>query len=133
MPADEQVLGAFVGLNGPRPGWESVGCVVLVAVHLATGSIWVAGAAMLALFVGLYLARGYVTVARTDRSVIVFDNGRRSSLRADAVVTRLPVDSISRSTDAPDPYVHVGGSVLWVNGTHQDEAGRLSRLVATTS
>jgi hypothetical protein len=128
VPADEVVLGAFVGIRGPRPGVEAFAGFAFVAGLLLTSSYWVAIPISVAVFVAVNFARRYVTVARTDRSVLLLENGRRSSPPADAEVTRLPMNSITASSDAGDPSVSVGYARFWVNGSHQDEARRLFRL-----
>ena len=122
------VLGAFLGIRGPRPGVEIFGGLAGTGVLLLTGSTWLFG-----ITVGIVIAvvaanRRYYVVVRTADEVLLIDNGRRARLRPGGGVTRLPTNSISVSDAEGDPQATVGFMGLWLPGEHQDEARRLARL-----
>ncbi len=124
-----EVLGAFIGICGPRPGIEVLGGLAGTGVLLLTGSRLLLAAVVVASFAGVTYARRFYIVIRTNDEVLLVDNGRRSRPRADASVTHLPPNSISVSDAEGDPAATVGHTELWLQGEHQDEARRLSRLM----
>ena len=126
--SNAEVTGAFIGIRGPRPGVEIFGGLAATVVLILTGSIWLAAPIAIAVFVGVARARRYYTVIRTNEEVLLIDDGRRSRPRAGANVTRLPPNSITVSDAEGDPAATVGYMGLWLQGEHQDEARRLSRL-----
>jgi len=124
-----EVLGAFIGICGPRPGVEVLGGLAGTGVLLLTGSRLLSAAVLAASLAGVSSARRFYTVIRTNDEVLLVDNGRRSRMRAGASVTRLPPNSITVSDADGDPAATVGHLELWLQGEHQDEARRLSRLM----
>lgn len=125
---DVEVIGAFLGFRGPRPGIEVVGGLVGVPILILTNSRWLFLVVTAAVFAGVAFSRRHHTVVRTTDAVLLIDNGRPSRPSADANVTRLPPDSITVSDADGDPAATVGRLGLWLRGDHQDEARRLSRL-----
>jgi hypothetical protein len=125
---DVEVIGAFLGIRGPRPGIEALGGLAGVPLLILTDSRWFFFVVTAAVFAGVAFARRHYTVIRTADAVLLIDHGRRSRPSADANVTRLPPDSITVSDADGDPAATVGHLGLWLRGDHQDEARRLSRL-----
>ena len=125
---DVEVIGAFHGFRGPRPGIEVVGGLVGVPLLILTHSRWFFVVVVAVVFAGVTFARRHHTVIRTTDAVLLIDHGRRSRPSADANVTRLPPDSITVSDADGDPTASIGHLGLWLRGDHQDEARRLSRL-----
>ena len=101
---------------------------VFVVVMTITGTLVIALPANAAFVLWISRRRTWVTVALTDRSVVVIENGRRRMPPDNATITRLPLNSICLSEKRGDASVAVGGEYFWVNGSQQDEARRLSLL-----
>jgi hypothetical protein len=128
LDPEERVLGAFIGVSGPRPGVEALAVLPFVAVLIATSNQVLAWLVAIAAIVTVTVLRSYATVVRTDRAVLVIDSGRRRLPRAPAAVTRLAVNAIEVVNGSGDGRVTVGFAEYWVGGRSQDEARRLSRL-----
>lgn len=114
MLPDEDVLGAFLGVTGPRPGTEAL--------------LFMLG--LFAVF-GVTARRRFCTIARTQSAFVVIDTGRRSAPRAGMSMTRFTPDRLLQVIDADDPFAELDGHRYWLYGAHQDEARRLSRLGPT--
>ncbi|MEN9643778.1 MAG: hypothetical protein RL238_447 [Actinomycetota bacterium] len=126
---DERVLGAFIGMTGPRPGVEAFSLLPFAVVLVMFGSFWIAAVVGAITFGLIVWSRTNVTVARTTRGVVLLEQGRRMVPSPDAELVRMPPNvGIIVGDETGDPTVNVGQFGLWVAGEHQDEARRLSKL-----
>ena len=125
---DEQVLGAFLGIRGPRPGVEVLVCLPAMLALLITGRSWTWP---VVLGVGIAVVAGrrrYVTVVRTDQAVVRIEQGRSTKLQPGATAARLPITAIGFVDDSGDARVLVESEWFWLLPDQRDTAYRLSRI-----
>lgn len=125
----EEVLGAVLGILGPRPGSEVLVLLPYPLLLMATDNHALAVGASLLVFVAIQLLRRYAIVVRTDSRVLLAHNGRRRRLHPSATVeslarTAIVLDAAGRNRAT------VGGHTFWLTGPHVDEARRLASLPA---
>jgi hypothetical protein len=131
VPGGERVIGAFVGIRGPRPGSEVLVLLPYPVLLVLTDNHALAVATSLAVFAAIQFLRTFATVARTERSVLVVDTGRRRRVRQDSPIDRLPANSIDVDRHGTgSTKVDVGDRTFWVMGGQHDEARRLATLPA---
>ena len=122
---DEDVLGAFLGVTGPRPGTEAL----LIAFGVIESLLLLYG--LLAVF-GVRTRRHCYTMARTSSALVVIDTGLRQVPKAGMPITRLTPDRLLHIAGTLDSgFAELDGHRYWLYGAHQDEARRLSRLGPT--
>lgn len=122
----ERLIGAFVALSGPRPEGD-----------------WVPPLNTLVSIVFALKHRGErstpVTIAVTDRSVMIFENenkrswwwGSSSFKRPRRLLRRYDERTVLGKTGESwgDDWIYLDGDRYWVSGIWLDEARRLSRLI----
>ena len=132
VPGGERVIGAFVGIRGPRPGMDVLVLLPYPVLLMLTDDHLLAVGVSVATFVAIHFLRTFVTVARTERSVLVVNTGRRRRVQQRSPVDRLPVTAIDVDRHGSgSTKVDVGGETFWVMGGQHDEARRLAKLPVT--
>jgi hypothetical protein len=127
VQAPEEVLGAVLGIGGPRPGSEVLVLLPYPLLLMATDNHVLAVAVSALVFVAIQVLRRYTIVVRTDRQVLVVHNGRRRRLHEPAAPERFGLDAM-RLDPAGRNIISVGGHTFWLTGPHVDEARRLASL-----
>jgi hypothetical protein len=131
VPGGERVVGAFIGVRGPRPGSEVLVLLPYPVLLVITDNHLLAVGASVLVFVTIQVLRTFATVARTERSVLVMDTGRRRRVRQGSLIERLPATAIEVDRHGTgSTKVDVGGRRYWVMGGQHDEARRLAQLPA---
>jgi hypothetical protein len=123
----EEVLGAVLGIGGPRPGSEVLVLLPYPLLLMATDNHPLAVGASLVVFVAIQVLRRYTFIVRTDRQVLVVHNGRRRRLQPSVAPEHFGLDAI-RLDPGGRNIVTVGGHTYWLTGPHVDEARRLATL-----
>jgi hypothetical protein len=111
VPADEQLLGAFVGMRGPRPGAETLIMIPFLMMQFFTTNRVAPWIVAVLGFAAMTFARTYVTVVRTDRSLFVIETGRRARPGKQAEVKLLPASARVVVDASGDPRAVVAGEV----------------------
>ena len=127
VASPEEVVGAVLGIQGPRPGSEVLVLLPYPLLLMATDNHVVAVAASALVFIALQVLRRYALVVRTDTRVLVAHHGRRRRPHEATTLNTLPRHAI-----VPDPSgrhsITVGPQTFWLSGPHMDEARRLASL-----
>ena len=130
VDGSEEVLGAVLGIRGPRPGSEVLVLLPYPLLLVLTDNHVLAVGTSALVFAVIWVLRRYAIIARTTKQVLLVENGRRRRLHVPASAERLPLDAI-----VPDPggrnAVTVDGATFWVTGPHVDEVRRLAALPVT--
>ena len=126
----EEVLGAVLGIRGPRPGSEVLVLLPYPLLLMLTDNHVLAVGTSLLVFAVIWVLRRYSIIVRTSQQVLVVDNGRRRRLQSPASPERLPLDAVVPDSGGRNA-VTVGGARFWVTGPHVDEVRRLAALPVT--
>ena len=128
----------FLASDGLRPGLEALAILPLVIAGRALGPrLGVHGILGSAVLTGLLCLNGMIIVARrrkvvaiasTDESVYLLRTSGFRSPRPVEVIEALPRTGSVKFLDDGDKRVVVAGRKYWVNGMHEDNARRMSRV-----
>lgn len=112
LPADEEVRAAVVAFKGPRAGAEGPLAPLLGVLAV----------------VGVTAMRRFVTVAITNRGVVVFTN--ESARRPAAVAQRFAdIAAIGTINDSQgDAFIEVGSERYWIEGIWSHQLFVIRRL-----